>query len=83
VARKYRVQPYQLRDWNKNREGILEKAAAIKDITSKHQFLSKMSIREGRKPVTELAELEWVKEVYDDLRGRDRVVTLSLLAHDI
>jgi hypothetical protein len=38
-------------------------------------------MHEGRKPATEMAELERVKEVYDDLRERDRVVTLSLLAH--
>jgi uncharacterized protein YjcR len=60
VARKYRVQPCQLRDWKKKRGGILEKASAIKDIASKHQFLSKMSVHEGRKPVTEIAELERV-----------------------
>jgi transposase-like protein len=83
VARKYRVQPCQLRDWKKNREGILEKAAAIKEITSKHQFISKISIHEGRKPSTEMAELERLKQVYYDLRERDRVVTLSLLAHDL
>jgi transposase-like protein len=83
VARKYRVKPYQLRDWKKNRAGILEKAEAFKDITLKHQFLSKMSIQEGRKPSTEMAELERVKEVYDDLRERERVVTLSFRAHDL
>jgi transposase-like protein len=83
VARKYRVQPCQLRDWKKNREGILDKSAEIKDITSKHQFISKISIHEGRKPATEMAELKLVKEVYDDIRKRNRLVTLSLLAHDI
>jgi hypothetical protein len=83
VDRNYRVQPCQLRDWKKNRDGILYKAASIKEITSKHHFLSKMSIHEGRKPATEMAELERVKQVYDDLRERDRVVTLSLLAHDL
>jgi hypothetical protein len=83
VARKYRVQPFQMRDWKMNREGILEKAASIKDITSKHQFLSKMSMHEVRKQATKMAELERVKEVYDDVRERDRVVTLSLLSHDL
>jgi hypothetical protein len=83
VARKCRVQPCQLRDWKKNREGILEKAAAIKDITSKHQFLSKVYVNEGRKPATKITELERVKEVYDNLREREQVVTLSLLAHDL
>jgi transposase-like protein len=83
VARKYRVQPCQLRDWKKNREGILEKAAAINDVTSKHHFLSKMSMHEGRNPATEMAELERAKEVYDDLRERDRFVTLSLLSNDL
>jgi predicted O-linked N-acetylglucosamine transferase (SPINDLY family) len=83
VAMKYRVQPCQLRDWKKNREGILEKAAEIKDITSKHQFISKISIHEGRKPATEMAELKRVKEVYDDIRKRNRLVTLSFLAHDL
>jgi hypothetical protein len=39
VVRKYRVQPCQLKDWKKKREGILEKAAEIKYITSKHQLL--------------------------------------------
>jgi transposase-like protein len=68
VARKYRVQPCQLRYWKKKREGILEKAAAIKETTSKNQFLLKMSIHEGRKPATEMAELERVKQVYDNLR---------------
>jgi hypothetical protein len=77
------VRPCQLRDWKKKREGILEKAAAIKDIKSKHQFLSKMSIHEGRKPTTEMVELERVREVYDDLRERDRVVTLYFIAHDL
>jgi hypothetical protein len=48
-----------------------------------HQFLSKMSIHEGRKPATEMAELEPVKQVYDDLRERDQVVTLFLLARDL
>jgi hypothetical protein len=83
VARKYRVHPCQLRDWKKKIEGILEKASEIKDITSKHQFLSKMSIHEGRKPATEMAELERAKQVCDDLRERDRVVTLSFLARDL
>jgi hypothetical protein len=41
-----------------------------------------MSCHEGRKPETEIAELERVKEVYYDLMERERVVTLSLLAHD-
>jgi hypothetical protein len=40
-------------------------------------------MHEGRKPSTEMAELDRVKEVYDDLRERDRVVTLSLLARDL
>jgi hypothetical protein len=30
-----------------------------------------------------MAELERAKEVYDDLRERDQVVTLSFLAHDL
>jgi hypothetical protein len=42
-----------------------------------------MSMHEGRKPATKMAELDLVKEVYDDLRERDRVVTLYLLAHDL
>jgi hypothetical protein len=42
-----------------------------------------MSMPEGRKSATKMAELERVKEVYDDLRERDRVVTLSLLANDL
>jgi transposase-like protein len=83
VARKYHVHPCQMRGWKKNREGILEKAASIKDITSKHHFFLKMSMHEGRKPATEMAELERVKAVYDDLRERERVVTLYLLAHDL
>jgi hypothetical protein len=77
------VQPCQMRDWKKNREGIIEKEEAIKDITLEHQFLSKMSMYEGRKPATKMTELEWVKEVYDDLRERDRVIALSLIAHDL
>jgi hypothetical protein len=32
--------------------GDIREAAAIKDIASKHQLLSKMSIYEGRKPYT-------------------------------
>jgi hypothetical protein len=79
---KYRVQPCQMRYWKKKREVILEKEAAIKDITSKHQLLSKMSIHEGRKPATEMVEFERFNQVYDDLRERDRVVNLFLRAHD-
>jgi hypothetical protein len=30
-----------------------------------------MSIHEGRKQTTEMAELQRVKQVYDDLRERD------------
>jgi hypothetical protein len=33
VTRKYCVHTCQLRDWKKKRDGILEKAASIKDIT--------------------------------------------------
>jgi hypothetical protein len=73
VSRKCRVQSCQLREWKKNREGILDKAAAIKDITSNHQFLLKMSVHEGRKSATEMTELERVKQVYNDLRERDSV----------
>jgi hypothetical protein len=36
-----------------------------------------MSMHEGRKSATEMAELKRVKEVYDDLRERDRVVTVK------
>jgi hypothetical protein len=59
------------------------KLITIKDITLKHQFLLKMSIHEGREPATEMADLERVKEVFDDLSERGRFLTLFLLAHDL
>jgi transposase-like protein len=83
VARKYHMQPFQMRDWKKKREGKLENAAAIKDVTSKHQFLSKMSCHERHKSETAIAELERMMDVYDDLRERDQVVNMSLLTHDL
>jgi hypothetical protein len=83
VDSKYRMHPCQLREWKKKIEGILEKASAIKDVTLKHTFLSKMSCHEGWKPETDIMDLERVREVYDDIMERDGVVTLSLLAHDL
>jgi hypothetical protein len=42
-----------------------------------------MSCHEGQKPETAIAELERVKDVYDNLRERDIVVTMSLLVRDL
>jgi hypothetical protein len=83
VAWKYRVQSCQLNDLKKKRKVIIPEAVAIKNVTSKHLFLLKISALEGRNPERNMAELERVKGVYDDIRARDQVVTLSLFSRDL
>jgi hypothetical protein len=82
-GQKYWVQSHQMMDWKKKREDILEKEAEMKYVTSKHQFLLKMSCHEGRKTETAIAELKCAKGVYEDISNMDRVATLLLLAHDL
>jgi hypothetical protein len=71
VARKYVPRAAEsaerLGDWEKKREYVISKAAEIKDVTSKHHFLLKISAHEGRKPETDMAELECVKGMHGDI----------------
>jgi hypothetical protein len=83
IARKYELQPGQLRRWKKSIEDVLTKAESIKDHTCRQYFLSKKTIHKGRQPLMLTDELDWIKTLYDDLRQRDRCVTLKLLAHNL
>jgi hypothetical protein len=83
IARKYELQPGQLRRWKKSREDVLAKAASIKDLTCRQYFLIKKKIHQGRRPLTLTDELDRIKTLYSDLRQRDRCVTLTLLAHSL
>jgi hypothetical protein len=62
---------------------VLVKAASIKDHTCRQYFLSKKTIDQGRRPLTLTNELDRIKTLYNDLRQRDRCVTLTLLAHNL
>jgi hypothetical protein len=44
IARKYELQPGELRRWKKSREDVLANAAIIKDHTCTDYFLSKQKI---------------------------------------
>jgi hypothetical protein len=83
VARQYMVQPCQLRGWMKKKQGIMAQVASIDDCYLKNQYLMKKTLHLGRTPLTTQADLERSKTVFDDLRERDRIVSLSLLAHDL
>jgi hypothetical protein len=83
ITRKYELQPGQLRMWKKSREDVMTKAVSIKDHTCRKYFLSKKTIHQGRRPLTLTDELDQIKTLYDDLRQRDRCVTLTLLAHNL
>jgi hypothetical protein len=77
------VQPCQLRKWKNNKEDVMAKTASIKDHTYMQHFLSKKTIHQGRKLQTSAEELDRTKKLYDDLRQRDRVVTLALMDHNL
>jgi transposase-like protein len=83
IARKYELQPGQLWRWKKSRKDVMAKAASIKDHTGRQYFLSRKTIHQGRRPLTLTDELDQIKKLYDDLRQRDRCVTLTLLAHNL
>jgi transposase-like protein len=85
IARKYELQPGQLRRWKKSREDVTgkAKAASIKDHTCRQYLLNKKKIHQGRRPLTLTDEIDHIKKLYDDLRQRDRCVTLTLLAHNL
>jgi transposase-like protein len=83
IARKYELHPGQLRRWKKSREYVMAKAASIKDHTYIHHFLSKKIIHQGQRPLTLTNELDRINKLYDELRQRDRCVTLTLLAHNL
>jgi hypothetical protein len=83
IVRKYELRPGQLRRWKKSREDVLVKAASIKYHTCRQYFLSKKTIHQGRRPLTLTDELDRIKTLYDDLRQRDRCVTLTILAHNL
>jgi hypothetical protein len=83
IARKYELQPGQLRRWKKIREYVMVKAASIKDHSCRQYFLSRKTIHQGQRPLTLTDELDWIKKLYDDLRQRDRCVILTLLVHNL
>jgi hypothetical protein len=83
ITRKYELQPGQLRRWKKSREDVMTKAAIIKDHTCRHYFLSRKNIHQGQRRLTLTDELDRIKKLYDDLRHRERCVTLKLLAHNL
>jgi hypothetical protein len=83
IARKYELQPGQLRRWKKSREDVMVKAAIIKDHTCRQHFLIKKTIDQIRRPTTVIDELDRIKKLYDDLQHCDQCVTLTLLAHNL
>jgi hypothetical protein len=83
IARKYELHPDQLRRWKKSREDVLAKAASIKDHTCRQYVMSKKTIHQGRQPLTLTDDIDRIKTLCDDLRQRDRCVTLTLLAHNL
>jgi hypothetical protein len=83
IARKYELQPGQLQRWKKSREDVMAEEASIKDHTFRQYFLSRNLIHQGRRPITLTEELDRIKQLYNDLRQRDRCVTLTLLAHNL
>jgi hypothetical protein len=77
------VQPCQLRKWKNNKEDVLDKASSIKYHTFRQSFMSKETIHQGRKPQTSTEELDRIKTMYDELWQRDRVVTSTILVHNL
>jgi hypothetical protein len=58
-------------------------ANIICDSTLRHQFINCRSLHPGRKPKTVEDTLGIIFKMYRDLRERDRVVTLNLLAAEL
>jgi hypothetical protein len=77
------MSPKSIRRWRAQRTDVLETAKTMCDATSRHAFLSKQTLQQGRKPKTEQAHIHKMLTMYCELRNRNRVVTLNRLADEL
>jgi transposase-like protein len=82
-ARKHHVAPKNVRRWRSQREAVLQVADTICDATTRHSFLSRQTMHKGRAPWAEKGTLQKILTMYQELRDRDRIVALNLLAVEL
>jgi hypothetical protein len=83
VARKHDLSLKCLQQWRQHRSGLMTTVSILCDSTLRHQLLNHRSLHPGRKPKTIDDTLGIVLKMYRDLREKDRVATLSLLAVEL
>jgi transposase-like protein len=79
-ARKHHVAPKNVRQW---RSPSLQFAYTMCNVTTRHSFLSRQTMHKGRAPRTEKDTLQKILTMYQELRDRDRIFTLNLLAAEL
>jgi transposase-like protein len=82
-ARKHHVAPKNVRRWCSQREAALQVADTMCNATTRHSFLSQQKMHKGRAPWTEKDTLQKILTMYCELRDRDRIVTLNILAAEM
>jgi hypothetical protein len=82
-ARKHHVAPKNVRRWRLQREAVLQVADTTCDATMWHPFLSRQMMHQGRAPWTEKDKLQKILTMYWELRNRDRIFTLNILAAEL
>jgi hypothetical protein len=83
ISRRHGMSPKSFRRWRAQRTYVLGTVSTMYDATSRHAFLSKHTLHQGRKHKTEQAHLHKMLTRYRELRDRDRAVTLNLLAAEL
>jgi transposase-like protein len=82
-ARKHNVAPKNVRRWRSRREAVLQVADTMCDVTTRHSFLSRQTMHKGRAPWTEKYTLQKILTMYQEMRDKDLIVTLNLLAAEL
>jgi hypothetical protein len=82
-ARKHHVARKNVQRWRTQREAVLQVVDTMCDATTRHSFLSRQTMHHGRAPWTEKDTLQKILTMYQDLRDRDQIVTLNLLAAEL
>jgi hypothetical protein len=80
-AQKHHVASKNVQRWRSQREAVLQVADTM--CVSWHSFLIRQAMHKGRAPWTEKDTLQKILTMHRELRDRDWIITLNLLAAEL
>jgi hypothetical protein len=82
-AQKHNFALNNVQRWRPQRHAVLQVGNKMCDAIARYSFLNIQTMYQGRAPMMKVDSLHKILKMHRDLRDRDRIVTLNLIAADL